>query len=103
MGNPEAVDVNEWVRLCYRVLGKAPEIIYVPGELNQRLYFPFRDYEYMLDVSKQTEILRDLKPLETGLQESYEWYKNNRELVVRKDYLQYIENNFDKGEKYDYF
>lgn len=99
VGNPEAVDVNEWVRLCYGVLGKAPEIIYVPGELNQRLYFPFRDYEYILDVSKQTGILQDLKPLETGLQESYEWYRNNRELVVRKDYLQYIENNFNKGEK----
>lgn len=93
VGNPETVDVNEWVKLCYRVLGKVPEIKYIPAEINQRLYFPFRDYEYILDVTKQTKIMPDVKPLETGLWQSYEWYKNNRELVIRKDYLQYIENN----------
>lgn len=93
VGNPETVDVNEWVRLCYGVLGKIPEIRYVPAEVNPRLYFPFRDYEYVLDVTKQTEIMSTVKPLETGLQQSYEWYRNNRELVVRKDYLKYIENN----------
>lgn len=92
-GNPETVDVNEWVHLCYGVLGKVPEIIYVPGEVDQRLYFPFRDYEYVLDVTKQAEIMPGVKPLEKGLQQSYEWYKNNRELIVRKDYLQYIKNN----------
>lgn len=93
VGNPETVDVNEWVKLCYGVLGKVPEIRYVPTNINQRLYFPFRDYEYILDVTKQTKIMPDVKPLETGLRQSYEWYKNNRELVIRKDYLQYIENN----------
>lgn len=93
VGNPETIDVNEWVRLCYGVLGKIPEIKYVPAEINQRLYFPFRDYEYILDVTRQTEIMSDVKPLVTGLQQSYEWYKDNRELIVRKDYLQYIRDN----------
>lgn len=93
VGNPETIDVNEWIHLCYGILGKTPEIRYIPAEVNTRLYFPFRDYEYILDVTKQTEIMPVVKPLETGLQQSYEWYKNNRELVVRKDYLKYIENN----------
>lgn len=93
VGNPETVDVNEWVNLCYGVLGKVPEIRYVPAEINQRLYFPFRDYEYILDVTRQTEIMQNIKPLETGLQQSYEWYKDNRELVIHKDYLQYIKDN----------
>mgnify|MGYP001048814052 CR=1 FL=1 len=35
----------------------------------------------------------DVKSLETGLNQSYDWYRNNRELIVRKDYLQYIKNN----------
>lgn len=92
-GNPETVDINEWVRLCYGVLGKAPEIRYVLGEINQRLYFPFRDYEYVLDVTNQKSILPDVKPLETGLKQSYDWYVNNRELIVRRNYSQFIQEN----------
>ncbi|MDE6781518.1 MAG: NAD-dependent epimerase/dehydratase family protein [Ruminococcus sp.] len=93
VGNPDVIDVNEWVRLCYGVSGKVPEIRYVPSEVNQRLYFPFRNYEYILDVTKQTKIMSDVKSFETGLKQSYDWYRNNRELIVRKDYLQYIKNN----------
>lgn len=93
VGNPETVSIGEWVRLCYGILGKTPDIRCVQPEINQRMYFPFRNYEYILDVTRQTEIMPAVKPLETGLQQSYEWYRNNRELVVRKDYLKYIENN----------
>lgn len=93
-GNVQATDAAEWVKLCYGVLGKTPDIRYVSAEYEQRQYFPFRDYEYYLDVTRQTELLTDLKPLEIGLKESYEWFKNNRELIVRKDYFRYIEENF---------
>lgn len=93
-GNVQAIDAAEWVKLCYGVLGKTPDIRYVSSEYEQRQYFPFRDYEYYLDVTKQTELFPDLKPLEIGLKESYEWFKNNRELIVRKDYFRYIEENF---------
>lgn len=92
VGN-EPVSIDEWVKLCYGVLGKTPDIRCVKSEINQRMYFPFRNYEYILDVTKQTEIMSDVKPLEIGLQQSYEWYKSNRELIVRKDYLQYIKEN----------
>lgn len=93
-GNVQATDAAEWVKLCYGVLGKTADIRYISAEYEQRQYFPFRDYEYYLDVTRQTELLPDLKPLETGLKESYEWFKNNRELIVRKDYFRYIEENF---------
>ena len=93
-GNVQATDAAEWVKLCYSVLGKTPDIRYVLAEYEQRQYFPFRDYKYYLDVTRQTELLTDLKPLEIGLKESYEWFKNNRELIVRKDYFRYIEENF---------
>lgn len=92
VGNPETVSIEEWVNLCYGIPGKTPDIRYVPNNINQRLYFPFRNYEYILDVTRQTEIMPDVKPLETGLKQSYDWYKNNRELIVRKDYLQYTKN-----------
>lgn len=93
-GNVQATDAAEWVKLCYGALGKTPDIRYVSAEHEQRQYFPFRDYEYYLDVTRQSELLTDLKPLEIGLKESYEWFKNNRELIVRKDYFRYIEENF---------
>lgn len=93
-GNVQATDAAEWVKLCYGILGKTPDIRYISAEYEQRQYFPFRDYEYYLDVTRQTELLTDLKPLEIGLKESYEWFKNNRELIVRKDYFRYIEENF---------
>ncbi len=92
-GNPTTVSVNEWAKLCYGVLGKTPEIRYVPSGIDQRNYFPFRDYEYILDVEKQQEIMTDVKPLEISMAESYEWFKNNRDKVVQKDYLKFIQNN----------
>ena len=93
-GNVQAINAAEWVKLCYGILGKTADIRYISAEYEQRQYFPFRDYEYYLDVTRQSELLPDLKPLEIGLKESYEWFKNNRELIVRKDYFRYIEENF---------
>jgi len=93
-GNINTVSATDWVKMCYAVLGKTPDIRYVSDKFKQRQYFPFRDYEYYLDVTRQSKLLTDLKPLEIGLKESYEWFKNNRELIVRKDYFRYIEENF---------
>lgn len=95
VGNPQTVDINEWVRLCYSVLGKIPEIRFVTGNMNQRDYFPFLDYGYVLDVTKQQKLMSDVKPLEQGLKESYEWYKNHKELVRRKNYISFINKNFN--------
>lgn len=92
VGNPKTVSIEEWVKLCYGVLDRSPDIKYVKPEINQRLYFPFRNYEYILDVTKQLKIMPDVKPLAIGLKQSYDWYKNNRKLIIRKDYLQYIKN-----------
>lgn len=94
VGNPETVTVSDWVKLCYGILGKSPEIRYISTDIDTRLYFPFQNYEYSLDVSRQKYLLSDVKSLEQGLSESYEWYKKHRELVIRKDYLQYINKNF---------
>lgn len=94
VGNPQTVDINEWIRLCYSVLDKTPEIRYVTDNINQRNYFSFLDYGYVLDVTKQQKLMPDVKPLERGLKESYNWYKNNRELVRRKDFINYIKENF---------
>lgn len=94
VGNPESVTVSEWVKKCYAVLGKAPEFIGVGGNIPQRSYFPFYDYGYVLDVTAMSELMPEVKPLEEGLRQSYEWFAANRELVVRKPLPEFIADNF---------
>lgn len=57
VGNTKLVDINTFVELCYKVVGTPLEKIYVTEHNNQRDYFSFYDYEYSLDLSKQSELL----------------------------------------------
>lgn len=93
VGNPESVTVNGWVKRCYGVLDKRPVCVYVDGNIPQRSYFPFYDYGYVLDVTAMSELMPEVKPLEEGLRQSYEWFAANREFVVRKPLLEFIANN----------
>ena len=93
VGNTEIVDINKWVELCYKVLNKKLEIRYVDSGIPQRSYFPFHDYPYVLDISKQNELMKTTIPLFDGLCESYEWYKNNREEIRRKPLIDFIREN----------
>ena len=94
VGNPETADINEWVTLCYKAAGKKPEIRYVDGSIPQRSYFPFYDYDYVLDVTRQTSLMPDTIPLYEGLCESYERYKTGKDRIVRKPLLEFISENF---------
>ncbi|MCQ2514777.1 MAG: NAD-dependent epimerase/dehydratase family protein [Ruminococcus sp.] len=94
VGNKETVTVKEWVKLCYKVAGKSADFVNVDKSISQRDYFCFYDYEYVLDVSKQNELMPDTIPLEQGLKDEFEWYKNNLESVYnRKPYIEYIDKN----------
>lgn len=93
VGNPERVTVNGWVKRCYGVLGRRPVTVYVDGNIPQRSYFPFYDYDYKLDVSAMSELMPEVKPLEEGLKQSYKWFAANREHIVRKPLLEFIADN----------
>ena len=95
VGNKELVDINTFVELCYKVVGAPLEKVYITNHNNQRDYFSFYDYEYSLDVSRQYELLEEQKDLFEGLKESYEWFKNNYDEVVKKDYINFIQENFE--------
>lgn len=92
VGN-EPVSITEWVTACYRAVGKTPEFIFVKCGAPQHKYFPFLDYGYVLDVTEQNKLLFDLIPLDEGLKRSYNWYKDNRELVKKRSFDDYIEKN----------
>lgn len=93
VGNPEPVTIREWVRLCYRTVGRDPGFVSVGPEVEQRQYFPFYSYEYALDVTAQCILLKDLIPLEEGLQEAYQWYQKNESQVRKKPLIAFIEEN----------
>ncbi|MBC2458528.1 NAD-dependent epimerase/dehydratase family protein [Clostridium beijerinckii] len=93
VGNTELVDINTFVELCYKVVGTPLEKVYVTNHNNQRDYFSFYNYEYILDVSRQKALLPEQKNLFEGLKESYEWFKNNPYEVVKKGYIEFIQQN----------
>ena len=99
VGNPEAVSIAEWVSLCYRAVGTPLETVCVSGH-PQRSFFPFHEYEYFLDVSKQQALMPELKSLAEGIREEYAWFRDHRDAVIRKPLLNYIrENNLDSRNK----
>lgn len=93
VGNERAVTVKEWVTACYDAVGKTPEFISVSGDVPQRSYFPFYDYAYELDVSRQSKLMKDTIDLKTGLSQCYEWYRNNGEAVKKKPLFEFIDND----------
>lgn len=92
LGNEECISILDWVRLCYQIVGSNLEIVNVSKDVQQRNYFPFYDYEYYLDVTKQKSILDNTTSLKVGLQKAYQWYKSNKEKVNRKNYFEFIGN-----------
>ncbi|GAA0127549.1 SDR family oxidoreductase [Clostridium sp. CTA-19] len=95
VGNSELVDINTFIELCYKVVDTPLEKVYITNHSNQRDYFSFYNYEYSLDVTRQSELLVEQKDLFEGLKESYEWFKNNFNEVGKKEYIKYIEQNFE--------
>lgn len=93
VGNPNSVSISEWVRLCCEAAGVPPRTITVGEDHPRWAYFPFRDYEYRLDVTRQTALLPETKSLDVGLREEYEWFRGHREEVRRKDYIAYIDEH----------
>lgn len=96
VGNKESVTVEEWATLCYKAVGKEFERQYVNDSHFQRAYFPFHDYDYKLDVAKMLSLMPDTKPLSEGLEEEYGWYNENKDAVLRKPLIEYIDENVMK-------
>ena len=73
--------------------GKEPRFVCVDKSVPQRDYFCFYDYEYVLDVSKQSCLMPQTVPLEQGLKEEFVWYRAHRDSVYdRKPYLDFIDS-----------
>lgn len=93
VGNKEVVSIRKWVEMCYEVTEKEVKFENVYQDIDQRKYFSFYDYEYYLDVSRQYELMSDIKPLKEGLLEALQWYMNHSSEVIRKAFIEYIDNH----------
>lgn len=93
VGNKDAVSIREWVELCYHVTGNEVDFVNVYDDIEQRKYFSFYNYEYYLDVSKQYELMPEVKSLYEGLKEAFNWYIDNADKINKKPFLDYIDNN----------
>lgn len=98
VGNKEPVTINTFVELCYQVANIPLKKIYVTNHDQQRDYFSFYDYEYILDVTKQSQLMPDTKNLSLGLKESFDWYVSHQEDVIKKNYLTFIDDYLSKKE-----
>ena len=98
VGNPTTVTIKEWVKMCYECVGQKPEFVYVDDSIEQRNYFSFYGYEYVLDVTKQSKILSEVTDLKEGLMESLSWYNEHDSEVRKKPLIEYIDSNLKKGD-----
>ena len=95
VGNKEVISIREWVSLCYEIVGKTPEFVNVYKDIEQRYYFSFYNYEYYLDVTKQYELMGEVKPMKEGLKEAFAWYQGNEHLVMKKPMMEYIDRELE--------
>lgn len=83
VGNAESVTMLEWIILCGYVVKKKPKIyVYTENEFNGKAYFPFHDYDNVLDCSKIKKIVNDETDFIQGLKSAYHWYEENKEQIV---------------------
>ncbi len=94
VGNKNIIDINEYAEICYDIVGQPLKKVYVKDDTFERLYFPFYNYSYILDVNILTTIQPETIDIYDGLKQSFEWYKCNQNEILKKPYIEYIDTNF---------
>ncbi len=87
VGNQVAVTSREWVEACGEAAGKVPEILevdYAGLGRNVRDFYPFFDYDNVLDVSEISRVIEKETRFEEGLTKSYDWFVKNRDNISFK-------------------
>lgn len=94
VGNTQPDDINNFIKICYQIVGTKLETICVDHTHPQRSYFPFHDYTYYLDVTEQNHIHIPEINLYDGLKEDFDYYiRHQNEVFKKKSYFEYIQKN----------
>lgn len=87
VGNTEGVSCHEWVEACARAADLSADIAEYDHTADDRCvrdFFPFWDYDNVLEVSTIKTICPNETPFEAGLKNAFEWFKDNWENIVFK-------------------
>ncbi len=92
VGNKNSITFNEWIEACQSVLlnnkyTAKPKILHFDYKRHGycvRDFFPFFNYDNVLDVTKINEIYNIETNFDYGLQLSLEWYQANADDIVFK-------------------
>jgi len=90
VGNKQPVTASQWVGHCAAAAGLPVDIIrydYLVSGWEARDFFPFYDYDNVLDVTKLRGVIRYETDFEHGLRNAYSWFLKNRRSIVFKEYV----------------
>ena len=87
VGNSESVTFIEWINYCFTACNNKTEIITYDYDKNKYIakdFFPFDDYDDVLDVSKVHKILKEDTDFLEGLKKCYKWYLEKKDEIEMK-------------------
>lgn len=96
VGNKKAVTIREWINCCANVVGKEAKTIkydYKKYGRRERDFFPFFDYDNVLDTSKINKLYNNEIDFQAGLKNAFGWYCNNIYNIPFKENITYNEEN----------
>lgn len=88
VGNSEYMTAKEWVQCCAKAAGKNVEMVcfdYKKEKRNVREFFPFHDYDNVLNVGKIKNICPEETDFLEGLKNAYQWFLKEREHIIWKE------------------
>jgi nucleoside-diphosphate-sugar epimerase len=90
VGDSQGVSFYHWIHLIEKVMGMRAEVIFVDHQnlkIDIRSFFPFFDYDNVLDVSKIKTYSQVETPMLIGLKNAYQDYQQLKEPIVLPDAL----------------
>lgn len=96
VGNKKPITIKEWIECCSKVVGKQAKIVeydYNKYNRSERDFFPFFNYDNVLDVSKINEIYNMETDFKIGLKNAFKWYYDNVDSIYFKENI--IQNEED--------
>jgi nucleoside-diphosphate-sugar epimerase len=88
VGNLNSMTAEQWVQCCAEAAGTVPRTImydYAVDGRTIRDFFPFPDYENILNVGKIKSIYNLETDIKDGLHNAYKWYLENRDNILFKE------------------
>lgn len=95
VGNRQAVTIQEWIECCAKACGFPATMIEYDCEAHGRTardFFPFYDYDNVLDVQKIQSVYAEETDFIEGLRSAYTWYCEHKQEIVWKEHVEQNEH-----------